>query len=384
MADSENQVRLADYPQLRLIAWSIPHCECIEEEQAFGIYRANWRFVETESLGKEEKALVARLVRRFAGGKPVYGGWPDYSEITGFDGIIAEVEPGYRRVIKPHETTGIFFLDDDLRQTLYTRLRDLWTHTSTALEGNRLTLEEVSRVLGGVGGPAAAYGLPPKDCREALGHAKAVDTVFNLLNSLDKGEPVTEQHLFGLHRAIQTETVTDTCSPTGAWKREPNGAWASVGGRRTFIEFADPRDVPGLMANWLAMLNGFLAKPPFKHDDALAAYACLHVSFVRIHPFFDGNGRMVRLLANLPAIKAGLPPVLIDPVRRSEYLDCLSAFHLEEQQDAGASLLPQPSEKLAGFQWFCGECWQSSLDLAAGMRRIQKARDRGLNGDSAP
>ncbi|MDY0223063.1 MAG: Fic family protein [Desulfobacterium sp.] len=44
---------------------------------------------------------------------------------------------------------------------------------------------------------------------------------------------------------------------------------------------------------------------------ALEAYADLHVSFVRIPPFFDGNGRLARLVANTPVLKAGLPPIII-------------------------------------------------------------------------
>ncbi len=38
-------------------------------------------------------------------------------------------------------------LDNDIRDGLLTQLRNLWTHTSTAIEGNTLTLEETAFVL---------------------------------------------------------------------------------------------------------------------------------------------------------------------------------------------------------------------------------------------
>ncbi|RLA41068.1 MAG: Fic family protein, partial [Gammaproteobacteria bacterium] len=38
-------------------------------------------------------------------------------------------------------------LDNDLQQALIIQLRDLWSHTSTAIEGNTLTLGETAFVL---------------------------------------------------------------------------------------------------------------------------------------------------------------------------------------------------------------------------------------------
>jgi len=38
-------------------------------------------------------------------------------------------------------------LDNDIRDALLIQLRNLWTHTSTAIEGNTLTLGETAFVL---------------------------------------------------------------------------------------------------------------------------------------------------------------------------------------------------------------------------------------------
>jgi len=42
---------------------------------------------------------------------------------------------------------------------------------------------------------------------------------------------------------------------------------------------------------------------------ALAAW--LHVALVGIHPFVDGNGRVTRIVASLPLVLSGYPPISI-------------------------------------------------------------------------
>ena len=267
-------------------------------------------------------------------------------------------------------TTIFNGLDTDLRLALASQLRDLWTHTSTALEGNTLTLGETAFVLRE---GLTVSGKPLKDHNEVMGHAKAIGLLYELL---DSRRTIDEADLFQLHRAIQTQVTIDMYSPVGAWKREPNGTHATIDGRQVFIEFAPPADVPPLMTEWLALLNGFLVQS-LNEKDALAAFTVLHLGFVRIHPFFDGNGRMARLLANLPVLNAGLPPILIDRTRRQDYLTCLATYDLEAGPQRAGQPLPPPDIKLGGFLEFCRECWQPSKDLVAEIRRVQEGRYNG-------
>ena len=52
--------------------------------------------------------------------------------------------------------------------------------------------------------------------------------------------------------------------------------------------------------------------------------ALFHHRFVWIHPFFDGNGRTVRLVYNLMLIKLGFPPAIILTVERKKYYTALN------------------------------------------------------------
>lgn len=55
-----------------------------------------------------------------------------------------------------------------------------------------------------------------------------------------------------------------------------------------------------------------------------------HHRFVWIHPFFDGNGRTVRLLFNLLLMKEGYPPAIILRNDRKKYYDALNAANNED------------------------------------------------------
>lgn len=70
------------------------------------------------------------------------------------------------------------------------------------------------------------------------------------------------------------------------------------------MEYASPEDVPTLMARWLHFFN----EQRVMRDKAPSVYTRLHIPFVHIHPFADGNRRLATLISNLPLLRAGLPP----------------------------------------------------------------------------
>lgn len=137
-------------------------------------------------------------------------------------------------------------LDADLRRSLVAQVRNLWTHTSTAIEGNTLTLGETAFVLEE---GLTISGKPLKDHEEVVGYARAIDLLNDLAN---RHEDVSEKDIFLLHRAVQTSVLMDVFRPVGAWKREPNGTYTvTEDGKQVFIEYAPPSDVPDLMREWL-------------------------------------------------------------------------------------------------------------------------------------
>jgi hypothetical protein len=53
-------VRLADYPQLRDLAWNRID-EFIPVRDAFQLYERNWRLLDPKTLDDRERALIQRL-----------------------------------------------------------------------------------------------------------------------------------------------------------------------------------------------------------------------------------------------------------------------------------------------------------------------------------
>ncbi len=99
-------------------------------------------------------------------------------------------------------------LDKDIRQNLQEQLRVLWTHTSTALEGNTLSLGETAFVLRE---GLTIHGKSLKDHRDIEGHARAVD----VLHTLIKKDEICTNDLFDLHELVITDKTLDVYKPIG-------------------------------------------------------------------------------------------------------------------------------------------------------------------------
>jgi len=246
-------------------------------------------------------------------------------------------------------------LDGDLRSSVLKQLRDLWTHNSTAIEGNTLSLGDTHFVLEE---GLTISGKPLKDHQEVIGHARAIELLY-----LSLGQPLSESFVCDLHRAIQVERVTDIYKPIGAWKVEANGTYAvTEDGSQAFIEYALPIHVPELMSQLIGYVNS-VDTGSLPLSDAHRHYAKVQMAIVHIHPFWDGNGRIARLVANIPLLKAGLPPLVIPQTQRREYIQTLANYQLVVGQlDTTSGVWPEP-EQLKVFEQFCDSVYSATRTL---------------------
>jgi hypothetical protein len=266
----------------------------------------------------------------------------------------------------PRAERGLFYegLPADLRNQLLKRLAAEWTHESTAIEGNTLTLDETHKVL--------EFGLtiggkPLRDHQEVYGHARAIDLIYEMV-----GRAITREDLFALHRAVMPLSAVDSFNPVGDWKKDFNGTTGVVDGKSVFIEYATPADVPRLMDRWLIDFNKTRAIN--RPAQAVAAYVRTHMVFVRIHPFFDGNGRMARLIANHPVFSAGFPPILVPMSSRADYIDLLWRYQNAVGRIGRGSRLLPPHPALREFESLLLEEWQKSTSLVEEARQLARQR----------
>ena len=139
-------------------------------------------------------------------------------------------------------------LDKDFQKALIIQLRNLWTHTSTAIEGNTLTLEETAFVLEE---GLTVSGKPLKDHEEVVGHARAIDLLYGLL---DQRTPLNEEALFNLHKAVQIHVIIEIYKPVGGWKKSLIQLSGWLMKSRWFLNMQHPKTCRHLWNNGLSCI----------------------------------------------------------------------------------------------------------------------------------
>ena len=157
-------------------------------------------------------------------------------------------------------------------------------HASTAIEGNPLTLEEVSQLAQG---------------RKVTATRKAQQEVLNylqVLENIDEYEvngTITEKILLKLHKSISKETL-EYPEYEGRYRDIQVYVGNTATGEVVFMP-PTPGEVPELANELIEWINSYDSS---KLDPVIVA-GLSHYEFVRIHPFVDGNGRTARALATL-------------------------------------------------------------------------------------
>lgn len=63
------RIRLADFPQLKALAWQLHDVDELSPSEALGLYERNWRHVDRAGMEPAERALLEALVNQFGGGR---------------------------------------------------------------------------------------------------------------------------------------------------------------------------------------------------------------------------------------------------------------------------------------------------------------------------
>ena len=99
------------------------------------------------------------------------------------------------------------------------------------------------------------------------------------------------------------------------------GRIRNAGVRITGANFIPPNATK--VSDLLDELIDFVNNNPLQLNDIELA-TIFHHKLVYIHPFFDGNGRTVRLVMNLLLMRKGFPPAIILKNDRKKYYDALN------------------------------------------------------------
>lgn len=179
-----------------------------------------------------------------------------------------------------------------------------WTYNSNRIEGNTLTLQETKMVLQeGI----TVKGKSLREHFEAKNHEKAINYLFSIV---DASYEICANDILSIHSLVLNLIEEDFAG------RIRNG-----GVRISGANFIPPN--ANKVSELLDELIDFVNTNPLQLNDIELA-TIFHHKLVWIHPFFDGNGRTVRLAMNLLLMRKGFPPAIILSNDRKKYYEALN------------------------------------------------------------
>ncbi len=179
-----------------------------------------------------------------------------------------------------------------------------WTYNSNSIEGNTLSLRETQMVL------QEGITIKGKSLREHFethNHDKAIEYLFSIIND---DYVLRNIDILSLHSLVLRSIEEDFAG------RLRNG-----GVRISGANFVPPN--ANKVSDLLDELIDFVNANPLELNDIELA-TIFHHKLVWIHPFFDGNGRTVRLAMNLLLMRCGFPPAIILKNDRKKYYEALN------------------------------------------------------------
>ncbi len=219
-----------------------------------------------------------------------------------------------------------------------TRTRN--THSSTAIEGNPLTLEQVRAVEEGREIPAVASRAK----REVVNY-------FAGLRFVEKNagkSTITHEEILRLHKTIAGDVMDQGTA----------GRYRTIAVRVGRHLPPPPQDVSGLMFELLTWWN-----KESKTLSPVLSSAIVHYQFEAIHPFADGNGRTGRALALWELYRRGFD---------THHIFSVDEFYWENRPRYYAALdaVRREGEDLTGWLEYAAEGLQVTLERV--WTRVQK------------
>ena len=189
---------------------------------------------------------------------------------------------------------------------------------STAIEGCTLSLEAVQALMEG----KEAVGYPDKHINMARNYISALAWI----QKREHTASITETDILTLHKIVSKNAVDE--GPIGAYRKSNVTAGLYIA--------PDWQKVHHLMEQMVMWLNESAKSLP-----AVFSSSILHLRFIEIHPFRDGNGRVGRILATWELYRRGfdtlhifaLDEVLME--NRSFYIKNLQRVQVEKDDLGG-------------------------------------------------
>lgn len=179
-----------------------------------------------------------------------------------------------------------------------------YTHNSTAIEGNTLTLMETKVLLeDGI----SIGGKNLREIYETVNHNKAYRYVKECISKQIK---LDENIIKDIHSLLMDNII--------------------AGGIYRYFDvyISGAEHIPPSPTEMYKQIKNFYADLSLKKKEfnEIEFAAWTHAEFVKIHPFPDGNGRTSRLIMNYQLMLSGFPAISISKDNRILYFNALEDY----------------------------------------------------------
>lgn len=197
-----------------------------------------------------------------------------------------------------------------------------YTHNSTAIEGNTLTLMETKLLLED---KLSVGGKELREIYEVVNHNKAFSYVSG---RVAEKLPLDEKAIKDIHAMLMDNIMV-------------GGVYRNVDVYISGAQHTPPS--PGEM--YRQIKNFYIDLQADGRGNSIETAAWGHAEFVKIHPFADGNGRTSRLIMNYLLMSGGYLPISVPKESRLKYFECLEEYAIHGDLSMFVSFIAELEEK---------------------------------------
>lgn len=197
-----------------------------------------------------------------------------------------------------------------------------YTHNSTAIEGNTLSLIQTKAVLeDGI----SIGGKTLREIYEVVNHQKAFHFIKRCIAD---GKTLDEKIIKDIHALLMENILT-------------GGIYRTVE-----VRISGAKHKPPAPSEMYQQIKNFYADMLYRAEsNAVELAAWTHAEFVKIHPYVDGNGRTSRMIMNYQLMANGFLPVSIAKENRIDYFEALEAYAVDGKLQPFAEMIAMLEEE---------------------------------------
>ncbi|PIR57281.1 MAG: hypothetical protein COU72_01755 [Parcubacteria group bacterium CG10_big_fil_rev_8_21_14_0_10_41_35] len=167
------------------------------------------------------------------------------------------------------------------------------THSSTAIEGNMLNMDQVKKLY-----ENKKIDAPDRDTYEARNYLKAIQYISKIA---DNNQDITEKTLLKIHKLVTKKTLPEESS--GKYRTRPVYIVRRRFGMVQEVVYTGPS--PKKVEKMCFDLIEWIKHSEKEEISPIIVAGIAHQEIAAIHPFADGNGRTARALSTLILYKRG-------------------------------------------------------------------------------